>query len=221
MWLVTVPSGFLLYTLSWHRGCREPCQLSRVGWLQLVEQSQDSEAIPLGSQHVLQGSYVSLIVSAPSSVCMSQMLGCASRGWEHGQKQVLWEPGPVAGRGIRTGKGTGEWEEAEAECHGAWSTRGAWWELHSGFCLQQLWRLTAGDIGPDRRRHLIGWRDTCSCSRLLSFHLLDTGRALYSEVCEVGRTNICSVRRGRGHYVFSPGPFCSHFSDKETDSGGR
>lgn len=75
------------------------CQLSRVGWLQLVEQSQNSEAIPLGNQHVLQGSYVSLIVSAPSSVCMSQMLGCASRGWEHGQKQVLWEPGPVAGRG--------------------------------------------------------------------------------------------------------------------------
>lgn len=189
--------------------------------MQLVEQSQDSAAIPLGSQHVLQGSYVSLIVSAPSSVCMSQMLGCALRGWEHGQKQVLWEPGPAAGRGDKNGEGN--WGMGGGGSRMPWrvESRGAWWELHSGFCLQQLWRLTAGDIGPDRRRHLIGWRDTCSCSRLLSFHLLDTGRALYSEVCEVGRTNICSVRRGRGHYVFSPGPFRSHFSDEETDSGGR
>lgn len=146
LWLVTVPTGFLLYTLSWHRGCREPCQLSRVGWLQLAEQSQDSEAIPLGSQHVLQGSYVSLIVSAPSSVCMSQMLGCASRGWEHGQKQVLWEPGPVAGRGIRTGKGTGEWEEAEAECHGARGVQG---------CMvgTALWVLSPAALETDSRGH--------------------------------------------------------------------
>lgn len=79
-------------------------------------------------------------MSAPSSVCMSQMLGCASRGWEHGQKQVLWEPGPVAGREIRMGKGTGEWEEAEEECHGMWSPG-----VHGGNCTLCSVSSSSGD----------------------------------------------------------------------------
>ena len=81
----------------------------------------------MGSQSVLEGSYVSLIASAPSSVSMSQMQGCASRGLgtqpETGPLGIeIWASG--SGGEIRTGKGTGEWEEAEEKCHDVWSLLG-------------------------------------------------------------------------------------------------
>lgn len=54
----------------------------RVGWLQLVGQLQSTEAVvPLWeSECSWEGHGFPWIVSAPSSVGMSQMLGCASRG---------------------------------------------------------------------------------------------------------------------------------------------
>lgn len=55
------------------------------------------------------------------------MQGCASRGlgtWpEIGPLGAeIWASG--GGREIRTGKGTGEWEEAEGKCPGVWSVLG-------------------------------------------------------------------------------------------------
>lgn len=99
--------------LAWRRGVPRALQvlqggqcLSRAQGEMVTFAEQNSEAISLGSQLVLEGPYVSLIVSAPSSSRMNQMLGCASRGWEHGQKQVLGEqrPGPV---GVQSGDKNG------------------------------------------------------------------------------------------------------------------
>lgn len=82
-------------------------------------------------------------VSTPSSVGMSQMLGCASRGlgtWpETGPLGMeVWAGGSG---GVRTGQGTGKWEEAEAKCHGGG------WETCS------LWALSPAAVGTDSRGH--------------------------------------------------------------------
>lgn len=81
-------------------------------------------------------------VSAPSSVSMSQMIGCASRGlgtWpDTGPLGTeVWATGGADGG--RTGQGTGEWEEAEAKC------RGVGWEICS------LWALSLAALGTDSR----------------------------------------------------------------------
>lgn len=49
--------------------------------------------------------------------------------------------GQLQGGGkIRTGKGTGEWEEAEAECHGVWSPG-----VHGGNCTLCSVSSSSGD----------------------------------------------------------------------------
>lgn len=77
-----------------------------------------------------------------------------------------WAGGGGAGE-IRAGKGTGEGEEAEAKCHGVWSGAVHSGTVHSVFCLQQPWRLRAGDIGSNSTRRLSGRRG-CMFSLLMT-----------------------------------------------------